>query len=108
MRVAPDGGSGFQVDPASLSGVAGQLGRAYDDYNNVIVDFFGTACYGADVFGDAGVGQAWTAFNDAWTNELNLSSAALAEAVEKVSTSAQLYQETEDSVTGIMKRAGAS
>ncbi|HEY3867797.1 MAG TPA: hypothetical protein VGM10_05585 [Actinocrinis sp.] len=104
MRIDPGGGSGFQVDPASLSGVAGQLGRVYDDYNTVIADFYDSLCYSADAFGDSGVGQAWTAFNTAWGSELSVDSDALAEAVRKVSTSAQLYQETEDNVTAAVNR----
>jgi uncharacterized protein YukE len=100
VRIGDDGGSDFQVDPAQLTGVAGQLGKAYDDFNTVLADYYGAACTDTEtVFGDAAVGQAVTAFNTAWGSELEVYVEALAEMVRNVSTTAQRYQETERAVT---------
>ena len=107
MLIGDDSGSDFQVDPAQLSGAAGQLGRAYDDFNTALVDYYGAACEDASVFGDATVGQAATAFNTALASELELYVEALAEMVRNVSTTAQRYQETERAVTQGFTRIGA-
>ncbi|HEV2639858.1 MAG TPA: hypothetical protein VGX23_32295 [Actinocrinis sp.] len=106
----PDGGSGsgYQVDPASLAGVAGQIGQAYDDYNTVIVDYLGSACYSEGIFGDPGVGQAWTAFNSAWGDELSVTSEALGEAAQKISAALQQYQSAEHAITGALGKVRAS
>jgi uncharacterized protein YukE len=101
VRIGDDDGSDFQVDPAQLTGVAGQLGKAYDDFNTALADYYGAACT-ADtetVFGDAAVAHAATAFNTAWGSELELYVEALAEMVRNVETTAQRYQETERAVT---------
>jgi len=98
LRASSDG-TGFQVDPEELSGVAGRLGQAYDDFTTAITDFHGLECYCAGMFGDSNVGAAWVAVNSAWAEELTAAGAALAELIHKVSTTAQLYQETEASIT---------
>jgi hypothetical protein len=108
MLIEDDGGSDFQVDPAGLTGVAGQLGRAYDDFNTVIVDYYGAAdADGSNVFGDPTVGQAATAFNTAWGAEFEVYVEAIAEMVRNVSTTAQRYQETERAVTQNLHGIGA-
>jgi uncharacterized protein YukE len=101
-----DGGSGFQVDPAQLSGVAGELGRAYDDFNTAIVDD-DMAYTDPSAFGDQAVGQAWQAFDSAWTSEMADYAAALAEMERNVETTAQRYQETEQAVTQSFRGIGA-
>jgi len=104
--LAPDGGGDFQVDPAQLGGVAGQLGKAYDDFDTAIVDY-DTVGVDQSAFGDSTVGQAWTAFNAAWGSEMSVYLEALAEMVRNVSTTAQRYQETETAVTRNLTRIGA-
>jgi hypothetical protein len=117
MRIG-DGGSDFQVDPEQLGGVAGELGRAYDDFQTAIVDdgmaftepsAFGDAAVGQawQAFGDAAVGQAWQAFDGAWTGEMAEVSAALAEMVRNVETTAQRYRETEQAITRNLNGIGA-
>ena len=108
MLIEEGDGADFQVDPGQLTGVAGQLGRAYDDFNTVIADYDGAACTAdASMFGDATVGQAATAFNTAWAAELEVYVEALAEMVRNVSTTAQRYQETERAATQAFSRIGA-
>lgn len=60
MLVDPGGGSGFEVDPAQLAGVAGQLGKAYDDFTTAMNDYIGDECYDPAVFGDSGMAAAWS------------------------------------------------
>ena len=105
MRIG-DGGSDFQVDPARLGGVAGELGRAYDDFNTAIVDD-DMAYTDPSAFGDAAVGQAWQAFDRAWASEMSTCAEALAELVRNVETTAQRYQETEHAVTAGFVGIGA-
>ena len=109
MREPPSGdGSGFNVDPATLSGVAGLLGSAYDELNAA----FGSMIDGSDadvsVFGDPDVVQPWSDFCTDYFAELQVDSAALAELISKLMTTAQRYQETEANVTGAVKGAGAA
>lgn len=92
------GSSDFSVDPAALGGVAGQLGRAYDEMNQAVVDYTGSACYSSGAFGTATVGRAWADFDSAWAGELSVFSEAIADLVKKVETTAQNYQETEAAV----------
>lgn len=106
MRVDPGGGDGFQVDPAALGGVAGQLGRAYDDFNTVITDYAGTACYGQQDFGDFGMGPAWSNFDGAWAGEMNVISSAIAELIRKVNTTAAAYTDNESNVAGSFDTIG--
>lgn len=101
VRVDPGGGDGFEVDPAQLGGVAGQLGRAYDDFNTAITDYGGTACYAESDFGDFGVGPAWSTFNGAWAGEMNVLSSALSELIHKVDTTRANYSANESHVAGM-------
>lgn len=106
MRIDPGGGDGFQVDPAQLGGVAGQLGHAYDDFNTAITDYAGTACYSQSDFGDFGMGAAWSDFDGAWAGEMNVLDSAIAELIKKVTTTAGNYSDNEDNVAGSLKRIG--
>jgi hypothetical protein len=108
MRVDPGGGSGFAVDPAQLKGAAGQLGRAYDDFNTAIDDYAGAECYDQSAFGDFGMGAAWSAFDSAWAGEMGVTSAAISELIGKVNTTADNYSGTEDHVTGAIKSVGVA
>lgn len=105
MRIG-DGGGDFQVDPAQLSGVAGDLGHAYDDFNTAIADD-DMAYTDPSAFGDQAVGQAWQAFDGAWAGEMAETVEAIAEMVRNVETTAQRYQETEHAVTQNFLRIGA-
>jgi len=105
MRIG-DGGADFQVDPAQLGGVAGELGRAYDDFNTAIADD-DMAYTEQSAFGDHAAGRAWQAFDGAWTSEMAEYAAALAEMVRNVETTAQRYRETEQAVTQNFLRIGA-
>lgn len=107
MRVDPGGGDGFEVDPAQLGGVAGQLGRAYDDFNTAITDYAGTACYAQSDFGDFGMGPAWANFDGAWASEMNVLSEAIEELIKKVDTSANNYRDNEDEVAGSFDKVAA-
>jgi uncharacterized protein YukE len=105
MRIG-DGGSDFEVDPAQLGGVAGQLGRAYDDFNAAIADDEAVHT-DPSAFGDQAVGQAWQAFDAAWAGEMSMYAEALAETVRNVETTAQRYRETEQAVTQNLRGIGA-
>ena len=105
MRIG-DGGADFQVDPALLGGVAGELGRAYDDFNTAIADD-DMAYTDPSAFGDQAAGQAWRAFDGAWATEMAEYAEALAEMVRNVETTAQRYRETEHAATQNFLRIGA-
>jgi hypothetical protein len=90
----PDGGStndssGFEVDPAKLKGAAGRLGTAYDDFQGVVDDFKTTDGFDASLLGD--VQGAWSSFESAWSFEVTTTNAAIAELVQKVSTTHDTY-----------------
>lgn len=106
MRVDPGGGDGFQVDPAALGGVAGQLGRAYDDFDSAITDYAGTACYSQADFGDFGMGPAWSNFDGAWAAEMDVLDEAIAELIQKVDATKANYTENEDNVAGSFDKIG--
>jgi hypothetical protein len=106
MRVDPGGGDGFAVDPAQLSGVAGQLGEAYDDFNRAITDYSGNACYSQSDFGDFGMGSAWSNFDGAWAGEMNVLDSALAELIQKVKLTNINYRDNEDEVAGSLNKIG--
>ncbi|HEV3357981.1 MAG TPA: type VII secretion target [Pseudonocardiaceae bacterium] len=106
MRVDPGGGDGFDVDPAQLGGVAGQLGRAYDDFDQAITDYAGTACYAQSDFGDFGVGPAWANFDGAWAREMNVLGEALQELIQKVDTTAANYRDNEHEVAESFGKVG--
>ena len=105
----PGGGSGFAIDPATLTGVAGELGTSYDDLNTASADLVATAYAGDDnsVFGDPDVVSAWNGFCSAYLSEFDEDVAALAELINKLLTTAQKYAETEANVTGTISGSGA-
>jgi Excreted virulence factor EspC, type VII ESX diderm len=90
--------SDFSVDPAALGGVAGRLGRAYDDMNQAVADYTGSVCHSPAAFGSATIGRAWSAFDGAWALELGVFTEAIAELIKKVETTAQNYRETDSAV----------
>lgn len=106
MRVDPGGGDGFQVDPASLGGAAGQLGRAYDDFDTAITDYAGTACYSQQDFGDFGMGPAWSNFDGAWAGEMGVLNSAIAELIKKIDSTAANYTENESGIADSFDRIG--
>ena len=107
MRVDPGGSDGFSVDPASLSGVAGQVGRAYDDYDTVIVYFCGTGDTPSGTeLGQDGVPAAWSAFESAWGAELSTTSLALAELTRKLQATSENYSTNEAKVAGAIAGVG--
>jgi hypothetical protein len=106
MRVDPGGGDGFEVDPAQLGGVAGQLGRAYDDLNTAITDYAGNACYSQPDFGDFGMGPAWSNFDGAWAGEMDVLDAAIDELIKKIDATAGNYSGNEDDVAGSFRTMG--
>jgi hypothetical protein len=108
MPIDQDGGTGFDVDPAQLTGIAGRMGKVYDDYDTALADFESAPCVADGVYGDSGVAQAADSCFSAWAQELSFTLSALQEMVEKVSTSAQLYQETESAITGNLRRVTAA
>ena len=101
LEPEPGDGSGFAVDPATLSGVAGELGKSYDDLNNGYVDLLTTVYAGDDnsVFGDPDVVTAWNAFSSAYLSEFDEDIAAVSELITKLLTTAQRYAETDAAVT---------
>jgi hypothetical protein len=107
MQVDPGGGSGFAVDPAELKGAAGQLGQAYDDFDTAITDYGGSVCYDPAAFGDFGLGDAWSAFNSAWASEMSVTSAAIAEMINKINTTSDNYGGTDAHNAGTIRAAGA-
>lgn len=106
MRVDPGGGGGFQVDPAALGGVAGQLGRAYDDFATAITDYAGTACYSQADFGDFDMGSAWSNFDGAWAGEMDVLDEAIGELIRKVNTTGANYTANEGDVAGSFDKIG--
>src|SRR5580658_9048284 len=103
----PMPGGGFAVDPATLTGVAGQLGTAYDDLNTAFGDILSSSSADASVFGDPDVAGPWGDFCSDYFAEVQEDVNALSELIEKLLTTAQRYQETEADVTGSVTGAGA-
>jgi uncharacterized protein YukE len=87
------GDSGFEVDPATLKGAAGKLGTAYDNFLAVVSDFDSSGAFDPSLFGD--VQDAWSSFDTAWANEVTTTRAAIAELIQKVSTTADAYSNTD-------------
>lgn len=87
MRVGPDGG--FSVDLAELGGVAGQIGLAYDDLTTAISQYGQEAASSGD-FGSQ-VSGAWSDFDGAWAQELNVLGLAISEMASKVHTAGTNY-----------------
>jgi hypothetical protein len=91
----PDGG--FGVDLGRLGGVAGQIGQAYDDLTTAIAQYGQDSAAAVD-FG-CEVAGAWSAFDSAWAQELNVLSQAVTEMVGKVQAAAANYAGAESSNT---------
>lgn len=87
------GGSGFEVDPAGLRGAAGKLGTAYDDFQAVVGDFTTAGSFDGGLFGD--VQGAWSSFDRAWSYEVTTANAAIAELIQKVSATSDIYTGTD-------------
>ena len=95
MRVAPDGG--FSVDLAELGGVAGQIGVAYDDLTTAITQYGQEAASSGD-FGSE-VEGAWSDFDGAWAQELNVLGLAITEMASKVHTAGTNYASADSANT---------
>jgi Excreted virulence factor EspC, type VII ESX diderm len=91
MVRVPDGG--FSVDPAELGGVAGQIGVAYDDLTTAISQY-GREDPSAGDFGSQ-VAGAWSGFDSAWAQELNVLGLATTEMASKVRTAGTNYATAE-------------
>jgi Excreted virulence factor EspC, type VII ESX diderm len=87
MRVGLDGG--FSVDLAELGGVAGQIGLAYDDLTTAIGQYGQEAASSGD-FGSQ-VAGAWSDFDGAWAQELNVLGLAITEMASKVHAAGTNY-----------------
>jgi hypothetical protein len=87
MEVAPDGG--FSVDLAELGGVAGQIGVADDDLDTAITQYGQEAASAGD-FGTE-VAGAWSDFDGAWAQELNVLGLAISEMASQVHTAGTNY-----------------
>ncbi len=110
MRTNPVDGSGgllFQVDPASLSGAAGQLGQAYDDMNTAIAYYASAGTSAPAAFGDFGMADAWSSFDSAWSDELSVTAAALQELSQKVAASSVVYTHNESRTVSSFHAVGA-
>ena len=88
-------GTEFFVDPAGLHGIAGEVGRVYDDVNTALTDWAATVDLSVEELGDPGLASAYSGFMRAWSEETNLGESALGELVKKVSTAKQLYLEND-------------
>jgi hypothetical protein len=89
---SPDGG--FSVDLAQLGGAAGQIGTAYDDLATAISQYGGDETASPGDFG-SGVSSAWSNFDDAWAQELNVLGLAVTEMISKVQTAGTDYATSE-------------
>ena len=86
----------FFVDPAGLQGVAGEVGRVYDDVNTALADWANAVVLSAEELGDPDLASTYSGFMQAWSAETNLSESALGELVKKVSSAKQLFLENDD------------
>ena len=89
---------GFIVDPAELGGVAGQIGKAYDDLTTAITRYSGHESPSPGDFGSE-VASAWSNFDDAWAKELDVLRLALMEMISKVHSAAAGYAGAESGST---------
>jgi hypothetical protein len=92
------GSDGFSVDPASLDGAAGQLGRAYDDLGVAMRVYDADSDQPGTAFGDFGVPDAWVAFDADWALELKTTHTALAELIRKVEQTSRNYRTADQNV----------
>jgi hypothetical protein len=99
--LTPGPDDGFSVDPASLHGVAGQIGKAYDDLNTAITRYGGSQPATPGDFGSE-VSPAWSNFDGAWAQELDVLSLATMEMIGNVSNAATGY------TTADVRAAGAA
>jgi hypothetical protein len=101
MPLVPEPGGGwdgteFFVDPAGLHGIAGELGRVYDDVNTALADWADAVVLSAAELGDPDLASAYSGFMQAWSEETNVGESGLGELVKKVSTAKQLFLESDD------------
>jgi hypothetical protein len=101
MPFAPAPGGGwdgteFFLDPAGLDGIAGDVGRVYDDVNTALTDWPDAVFLSAEDLGDPDLASTYSGFMKAWIEKTNLDESALGEVVKKVSTAKQLFLETDD------------
>jgi uncharacterized protein YukE len=92
-------GTEFFLDPAGLQGVAGEVGRVYDDVNTALTDWADAVDLSAEELGDPDLASDYSKFMQAWSQETNLGESALGDLVKKVSTANQLFQETDDGLS---------
>ena len=98
-----NGGSGFEVDPATLKGAAGKLGRTYDDFQAVVDDFKTAGSFDANLFGD--IQSAWSSFDRAWSYEVTTANAAIAELIQKLSATSDNYTDADYETEKAIRRA---
>jgi hypothetical protein len=74
MPLVPQPGGGwdgtqFFVDPAGMDGIAGEVGRVYDDVNTVLADWANAVVLSAEELGDPDLASAYSGFMQAWSAE---------------------------------------
>ncbi|MGF6889194.1 uncharacterized protein YukE [Nocardia sp. GAS34] len=97
-------GTEFALDPAGLQGVAGQVGRVYDDVNDAITDWSDAIALSAQALGDPKLASVYSGFVQVWSPETNATGLALGELVKNLSTAKQLYEETDHASAGQFDR----
>jgi multidrug resistance efflux pump len=83
------------VDPATLPGVTGQVGRAYDDFVAAIAPL-ATSSLTADAVGNPDVASALSAFDMAWSAENTVITAAFEELVRAFAAATGVYVAADD------------
>jgi uncharacterized protein YukE len=97
---------GFSIDPAQMGGVAGQIGKARDELTTAIVRYGSQETLVPGDFGSE-VAGAWSNFDGAWAQELNVLGQALTELISKVQSAAASYAGAESSNTRAIQKVGA-
>lgn len=92
-------GDGFEVDPARLDGVAGELGRCYDDFSEAAQEF----SRGGSGSSFGAIQGAWASFDSAWSDELLTTKTAIAELIGKVSSTADTYRDADYQVGKLIR-----
>lgn len=88
---------GFEVDPNGLVEVAGTVADQVERVRGYVKRLRGTPGPSADLLGEyAGVDAAYGRFLDAWVEEFELTSAALAESAGRLRDSAEAYVRTDE------------
>jgi uncharacterized protein YukE len=94
--------SGFSIESPGMKAVTGQISTARDDFGTAITQFGGHVSYPPSAFGSE-VSASWSNFNEAWSQELNVTVQAITELISSVTNGWATYLTTDTNVARDVK-----